>query len=50
MKSVKTNGRVEVPVKVLELARQDFLAERVSSQGFEFERDVHPSEESVYLS
>ena len=30
MKSVKTNGRVEVPVEVLELARQDFLAERVS--------------------
>ena len=30
MKSVKSNGRVEVPVEVLELARQDFLAERVS--------------------
>ena len=30
MKSVKTNGRVEVPVEVLELARQDFLAEPVS--------------------
>jgi threonine synthase len=30
MKSVKTNGRVEVPVEVLELARRDFLAERVS--------------------
>ena len=30
MKSVKTNGRVEVPIEVLELARRDFLAERVS--------------------
>ena len=30
MKSVKTNGRVEVPVEVLELVRRDFLAERVS--------------------
>jgi threonine synthase len=30
MKSVKTNGRVEVPIEVLELARRDFWAERVS--------------------
>jgi threonine synthase len=30
MKGVKRDGRVEVPVEVLELARQDFLAERVS--------------------
>ena len=30
MKSVKTNGRVDVPVEVLELARRDFLAGRVS--------------------
>jgi len=30
MKSVKANGRDEVPVEVLELARRDFLAERVS--------------------
>jgi len=30
MKSVKSNGRVEVPQKVLELARRDFAAERVS--------------------
>ena len=30
MKSVKTKGRVEGPVEVFELARQDFLAERVS--------------------
>lgn len=30
MKSVKSNGRVEVPRKVLELARRDFTAERVS--------------------
>ena len=30
MKSVKSNGRVEVPQKVLELARRDFVAERVS--------------------
>ena len=30
MRSVKRDGRVEVPVDVLELARRDFLAERVS--------------------
>jgi threonine synthase len=30
MKSVETNGRVEVPVEVLELARRDVLAERSS--------------------
>jgi threonine synthase len=30
MKSVKRDGRVEVPVDVLELAKRDFLAERVS--------------------
>ena len=30
MKCVKSNGRVEVPQKVLELAKQDFTAERVS--------------------
>ncbi|KAN0107782.1 Tryptophan synthase beta subunit-like PLP-dependent enzyme, partial [Russula decolorans] len=30
MKSVKTSERVEAPVKVLELARRDFLAGRVS--------------------
>ena len=30
MKSVKSNGRVEVPRKVLELAKRDFSAERVS--------------------
>jgi threonine synthase len=30
MKSMKSNGRVEVPIEVLELARRDFLAERVS--------------------
>jgi threonine synthase len=30
MKSVKSNGRVEVPRKALELAKRDFIAERVS--------------------
>jgi len=30
MKSVKSNGRVEVPQKVLEIAKRDFTAERVS--------------------
>ena len=30
MKSVKSNGRVEVPRKVHELAKRDFTAERVS--------------------
>ncbi|CAL1709902.1 unnamed protein product [Somion occarium] len=32
MKKVKSDGRVEVPTKVLELARRDFLAERVSDE------------------
>ena|SRR6266850_4329110 len=31
MKNMKSNGRVEVPIEVLELARWDFLAERVSN-------------------
>ncbi|KAI0301245.1 tryptophan synthase beta subunit-like PLP-dependent enzyme [Russula brevipes] len=30
MKSVKNNGRIEVPVEALGLARRDFVAERVS--------------------
>ncbi|KAI0299427.1 tryptophan synthase beta subunit-like PLP-dependent enzyme [Multifurca ochricompacta] len=30
MRNMKTDGRVEVPVEVLELARRDFMAERVS--------------------
>ncbi|KAH8097105.1 tryptophan synthase beta subunit-like PLP-dependent enzyme [Cristinia sonorae] len=32
MKLVKSDGRVQVPSKVLELARKDFLAERVSDE------------------
>jgi len=32
MKKVKSDGRVQVPTKVLELARRDFLAERVSDE------------------
>jgi threonine synthase len=32
MKSVKSNGRVEVPGNVLELAKRDFTAERVSDE------------------
>lgn len=32
MKNVKSNGRVEVPRKVLELAKRDFTAERVSDE------------------
>lgn len=32
MKLVKSDGRVQVPTKVLELARKDFLAERVSDE------------------
>lgn len=32
MKSVKSNGRVELPRKVLELAKRDFTAERVSDE------------------
>ena len=30
MGKVKSDGRVQVPTKVLELARRDFIAERVS--------------------
>lgn len=32
MRKVKNDGRVEVPVRVLELAKRDFLAERVSDK------------------
>lgn len=32
MSKVKSDGRVEVPVAVLALARQDFLAERISDE------------------
>ncbi|TRM66854.1 threonine synthase [Schizophyllum amplum] len=32
MSLVKTDGRVEVPVAALELARQDFVAERISNE------------------
>lgn len=32
MQKVKSDGRVQVPTKVLELARRDFLAERVSDE------------------
>ena len=32
MQQVKSNGRVQVPTRVLELARRDFLAERVSDE------------------
>jgi len=32
MKKVKSDGRVEVPIQVLELARSDFTAERISDE------------------
>lgn len=32
MSKVKGDGRVEVPITVLELARKDFLAERISDE------------------
>jgi threonine synthase len=32
MSKMKSNGRVEVPVSVLEAARRDFLAERISDE------------------
>ena len=32
MSLVKTDGRVEVPVAALELARKDFVAERISDE------------------
>ena len=36
MGQVKSNGRVEVPVSVLEAARKDFVAERISDQQVSF--------------
>jgi hypothetical protein len=36
MSKVKSNGRVEVPTAVLESARKDFLAERVSDEKARF--------------
>jgi len=32
MSKVKSDGRVEVPIAVLELARRDFLAEKISDE------------------
>ena len=32
MQAVKSDGRVTVPTRVLELARRDFLAERVADE------------------
>ena len=36
MGQMKSNGRVEVPVSVLEIARKDFVAERISDQQVSF--------------
>jgi threonine synthase len=36
MSKVKSDGRVEVPIEVIELARRDFLAERISDQQVHF--------------
>jgi threonine synthase len=33
---VKSDGRVEVPIEVIELARRDFLAERISDPQVHF--------------
>ncbi|KAI0767436.1 tryptophan synthase beta subunit-like PLP-dependent enzyme [Fomes fomentarius] len=47
MGKVKSNGRVQVPVAALELARKDFFAERVSDEQtletikYYFESDIH---------
>ncbi|KAI0356896.1 tryptophan synthase beta subunit-like PLP-dependent enzyme [Trametes cingulata] len=47
MSKVKSDGRVQVPVSVLELARRDFFAERVSDEQtletikYYFESDAH---------
>jgi threonine synthase len=32
MKGMKTNGGVELPIAVLETARRDFVAERISDE------------------
>ena len=36
MAQMKSNGRVEVPVSVLQTARKDFIAERISDQQVSF--------------
>jgi threonine synthase len=36
MSKVKSDGRVEVPMGVLELARRDFVAERISDEQVRF--------------
>jgi hypothetical protein len=33
---MKSNGRVEVPVSVLQTARKDFIAEKISDQQVSF--------------
>lgn len=44
MDKVKADGRVEVPMKVLELARKDFIAERISdAQTLDIIRDYYNS-------
>ena len=42
MGQVKSNGRVEVPVSVLQTARKDFVAERISDQQVSFRLNRHP--------
>lgn len=44
MSSVKADGRVEVPTRVLELARRDFVAERISDE------QVRPDVDLKHLS
>lgn len=41
MGKVKSDGRVEVPVEVLELARKDFLAERISDDQVSVQGSAH---------
>ena len=41
MAKVKADGRVEVPTKVLELARRDFVAERISDEQVSFPTSTH---------
>ena len=48
MKSVKSNGRVEVPVNVLELARRDFFAGVFRMSRFVVLRDQMTSLNSLW--
>ncbi|KAF8809601.1 tryptophan synthase beta subunit-like PLP-dependent enzyme, partial [Phlegmacium glaucopus] len=50
MGQMKSNGRVEVPVSVLETARKDFVAERISDQQTLETIKLHFEDKNSYVS